>query len=1217
MARNWTAEQRAAIDTRKKSLLVSAAAGSGKTATLTQRIIESITDKENPADINRILVVTFTRAAAGELRERISSALKSRLKQEPENRRLERQLLLLPSAKILTIDAFCSDCLKSFPEAAGINPGYRIADEAEMLLLSRDVFDGIAEAALRGELLEKISPEDFDMLTDCLVDSKKMADVFDVFRKAHERLRSTRNGIDTLLPMVEEYNPENFVRPDDTVFGRYIVEREREEFEYRAQLFSSLADELLEDDERSLGYSRVAASDAAAYGRVASAKTYERMRAEIADLNFANLPPAREKTALMDFFFRARKAEKDKIASEGARFFAYSPEMWKSTMQQLYPLMQTFYNTLSVFDEALFARKKSLGMFDYTDIERLTYNALVKNDGSPTELARSISEQYLAVYIDEYQDVNDLQDCIFRAISRPDNRFTVGDIKQSIYSFRSANPDIFAAAKRSYPTLDENPDAPMASIFMSKNFRSSEGVINFVNSIFDKMFGAFAKSIDYSPADRLVAGRDPLGPSFTEKPQICLTPSGEIFFLADEDEIVENEAAEKIAPAVVAAKIKQILDTGTREDGSPVRPCDIAVILRSLKGKADIYTSALERLGIKVKTAGKKSFLLNSDVLLALCLFNSIDNPLRDVYLTGLLCSPLFGFSADELVKIRGGDKHRPFYKSLVDFCDAHPEFEKGRHFLTTLDRWRENAAGQRTDRLIASLFRETGMLALADRCGEKDNLLRLYEYARSFEGSAFGGLRSFISYINNVIADGGRFESNVGCADDDAVTVISAHSSKGLEFPIVFLADAGKKITNLDTKERFLLSIGFGASLCHRTPHGLALVENPMMNAVKERMKDLNLEEELRILYVALTRARERLYVVGAVSGDFEEYLEKLELHSRLCSPAAVRRLSSHLDVIISASGYTPQPPETFVPDSAVVTALLAEMKKDEQREENDENLDTGMGIVEEALEEAEECEVAQTCDIDRELEEELFHRFTYKYHSPHLQALPEKMSVSALYPTVLDGASEVSEPTEIREKGSRTTPEFITPSGEQLSKKRGIATHVFLQFCDFEALAVGGAEKELKRLVEESFMSKTEAELVRLDEVEAFSHSDLIEKMRRAKALYREFRFNTPLPASLFTEDKERQAEFSDRCVLVQGVMDCIMENPDGSLSLVDYKTDRLSAEELSDKALAEKRMRESYENQLYYYCLAAERIFGKRPVSAEVYSLHLGDTLSVMKS
>ena len=1216
---NWTTQQKQAIDTRDKSLLVSAAAGSGKTAVLTQRIIESVLDPKAPIDINRMLIVTFTKAAVGELRDRISRAIEEKLRENPGDARLEKQLYLLSGAKIMTIDAFCNDLLKSFPDAVGISPGYRIADEAEIMIAAREIFEGITESVMRGELSETITAEELDALTDCLADTKKMADVFDLFRKIHTSLRATKDGIDTLLPMVNEYDPESFISVDDTVFGKYIIRHVRESYLNRATTFSAYAGKLKDEGGLAAKYAETALLDAESYTRIANFSTYSHIREAVSSLSYSRIPQVKadEKTPLMLLFLSEREKEKGSVKSEADKFLAYSEEEWKSAFAVLHPLMKTFYRMMKIFDDALFDFKKKRGMFDYTDIERLAYSALVR-DGEPSELARSMREEFLAVYIDEYQDVNDLQDSIFKAVSKPDNRFTVGDIKQSIYAFRSANPEIFANAKRALKPLDDAAGEPAAALFMSTNFRSSEGIIKFTNRIFDRAFGALGESIDYTDKDRLFTGRKPSGESFYASPEICVAPKLEINYSIEDDEIKNDDETEPLLPAIVAARIRELIDNGKREDGSPIKASDIAIILRSMKGRSEEYAEALKERGIPTKTSGKKDFFLNSDVLLALCLLNTIDNPLRDVYLTGALRSPIFNFTADELVAVRDMGKGVPFYRALVSYVEKHPEFKKGIHFLKTLARWREVAEGMCTDRLLSSLFAETGILALAEEHGEKSNLIRLYEYARGFEGSSFGGLGAFIAYINNVIANGEKFECNIECADEDAVIITSVHASKGLQYPIVFFADAHRKISSQDTRDKLLVSQGFGAALRHRTPLGLALVDNPMMSAVSERIKEVNLEEELRILYVALTRAVERLYIVGSYAeDDLGAYLDRIRLRADVPSRAAYKKLFSHLEIVLSATDASILKPEEFIPREKGILDEIKRIKAEKEAAKSEKKLDTGASLEEE-IKKIPQKEEPKAPEVDPELLSELLWRFSYKYHSDELTRLPEKMSVSTLYPTVLDGTEEPypSKRTEQKNDGSkgRTVPEFIKGSGAQESRRRGIATHLFMQFFDVESLSRLGPRGELDRLVKEGYLSVNDASRVRLDEIERFAGSELLGRMNSAERLHREFRFNTALPAELFSKEEAMQAAVVDKKILVQGVIDCIMIEKDGSITVIDYKTDRLTKEELENETLAEERLRDLYKNQLGYYSLAVKEIFGKAPSRAQIYALMLGRCIDI---
>ena len=514
-------------------------------------------------------------------------------------------------------------------------------------------------------------------------------------------------------------------------------------------------------------------------------------------------------------------------------------------------------------------------------------------------------------------------------------------------------------------------------------------------------------------------------------------------------------------------------------------------------------------------------------------------------------------------------------------------------------------------DVLLTRLYQETGLLSLASRQGGKENLYKLYSYARRFEGSAYKGLYNFITYVNTLITRGARIDKTESISkEENAVTIGTIHSSKGLEFPVVFLANAAAPLANLDLKQKIAFSEDFGISFLLRAPGGLALVENPLSRVIFGYMNKKFCEEAIRLLYVALTRAREKLYVVGELkkNTDAEEYLEKVRAHASTLSAYTVRRFGSYMDMICAtvtgalgevafSASDTDTRSRVIVTDTAVVTAT--------------DTVDFGAA--------RENPDGLQESEADAQYSEEvaktLTERFKFVYPDEHLTLLPEKMSVSRLYPTVLDGTESDGEDA-VKEDKERAepTPRFVSRDPIDESAKRGIATHNFLQFFDLDSLKLGDVDSELIRLKEQGFLSEKTASLVRRDELRLFKNSELFSAMQNAKSLYREFRFNTRLPAEYFTSDKEKAELYKGETILVQGVIDCLIENSDGSYRLIDYKTDRLTKEELEDEELARLKLKEKHSLQLSYYALAVEKIFGKLPCKVEVYSLPLGKTVSV---
>lgn len=1196
--KKFTEEQLSAIETRDKSLLVSAAAGSGKTATLTERIIRSLTDKDRPESISDMLIVTFTNSAVKDLRDKITAALKARISDGGDTAVLEHQLYMLPSAKISTIDSFCNEIMKNSAEHYGISPRYRIADAAEVGILAHSVWTALINAAYNGELSDIISPKEFEELSSCLVGVKSDSELENILAGLYEKSKSREEGVKIYGIFADRLKEYCQLPPEENPFGEYAMRATRDAAAHYKLVFSSLCESLYETgDGKDAAYAATLEGDTVLLSSIVSAKRYSEMKALLGKA-FATMPSVSEKSELQERTYTARALMKKALKKCNDDYFFYSEEEWHGHLCELQSLVARLAAFIEQFDKIYFEEKRRRSILEYSDVERLTYLSLYESDGSPSELAHALREQYSSVYIDEYQDINALQNKIFKAVARENNSFAVGDIKQSIYGFRNARPDIFAEMKKSFPPLKSAAGSPNASVFMSRNFRCDRGIIDFVNKIFDKMFFLTADAIGYVPDDSLVFGKvsDPEAPY--RKPQIHLFAKSKNG--GDEE---DGEDGSEQAPVWIAKEIKRLINEERLDSGEPIRPSDIAIILRkntNSKGeRAGIYASALEGEGIRATVPENKSFFFNAEIQLVLCLLNSIDNPMKDIYLAGLMLSPLYSFTPDELyfAKKAGGST---LWDSVRLYAASHPENVKFASFISTLERYRAIAEGTKVDALIIRLYNETGLLALAAKNGVKENLMLLYDYARRFEVSSYEGLYSFISYINQVISSGKAFQTGGGGEDADAVKLLTVHKSKGLEYPVVFLADADvNMVSQNEQKERIAYSDELGLAFRTRIPEGLALVESPIFNSIKAYNKERNVEEELRVYYVALTRARERLYVVGkADAATREEYEEKAAIGNLATTRYSLRELKSFIDIM-------------SICDTKENTVWHAE----ENAEAEIAECAPVQSEVEAAVpNEAKKTEKEPTAEL-------LTKRFTFKYPNTLLTELPQKMSISKLSPTVLDDTDGDVRLTldsvplaESDEEKKRTLPEFIAGNPAYESARRGIATHNFLQFFDIEHFDLAGVDAELSRLVERGFISEKNAKRVRKGEIELFKNSKLFSDMKNARKLYREFRFGVMLPARHFTRDPEKQAAFGDKKILLQGVIDCIIEDGEGKLHLVDYKTDRLTREELSDKSLAQRTLAKKHELQLSYYALAIKEIFSKEPSTVRVYSLPLGDTVDV---
>lgn len=1185
--RIFTAEQTSAIETENKTLLVSAAAGSGKTATLTERIIRRLTDKKNPEDISSMLIVTFTNAAVKELRGRIGSAIREKLLEEPKNKNLEHQLYMLPSAKISTIDSFCNDILKNNAERFGISPAYRIADPIEASILASSVWTSLIECAYNGELADVTSPEDFEELASCLTAVKNTSALEEIFELLYDRTKSIEEGVGIYYSFAKRFEDSARLPTEKNLYAEYAISCAKGAASHYIGIYKKLEGELIGGTPSEEKYLTVLYEDLSALNNILSADTYASMQKALGH-SFNPLPRVTEKTEAQKKLAAARDSLKEIIGKKiPDRYFVYTEDEWREHLTLLSKLIKTLALFIDKFDKIYFEEKRRRAILEYSDIEKLTYLSLYDEKGGLTDLAYSLKEQFSSVYIDEYQDVNSLQNKIFEAVSKSSNRFMVGDIKQSIYGFRSARPEIFANMKNTFPPLEKS-ESDTASIFMSKNFRCDRGIVDFVNDVFDVMFGISGESIGYVNEDRLEYAKihSDGEPEYTV-PEIHL-------FSKDLNQGEDDGAkASDLPPVWVAEKIKELISNGRLDSGEPIRPSDIAIILRKDGGRSAKYAESLRAVGISSALPENNSFFFNAEIQLVLCLLNAIDNPCRDIYLAGLMLSPLFDFTPSELYIARKSYKAPSLWKSMKSYCEANPGFTKGRSFIDEIEHYRSISEGMRVDELILRLYSETGMLALASRGGCKENLMLLYNYARKFEASSFEGLYNFINYVNTVISSGAEFTSKKEGEDADAVTIITVHRSKGLEYPIVFLADASSSLVSAnDRKARVAYSDEMGIGIRTRTPGGIALVESPVYNAIIDYNTERSLEEELRVYYVALTRARERLFIVGSPAAAKEGYIDSANIKKMHLSPYSLKEMKSFIDIL-------------FLADTKA-KVIWEDPPSTDCVEKNDARLQT----------ESEDTNIGNT---DEDIYELLTERFSFKYPSPHLTELPEKMSISKIYPTVLDGNDDetrlsIDKIASPSNEKSGTLPEFIGGEGVRESARRGIATHNFLQFFEIEGLKKNGAEEELSSLIRDGFISEENSKRVRLDEIRLFEKSELFKEMQNAKKLYREFRFNVMLPAALFTENEEKRAALGDRKILLQGVIDCIIIDSAGNIHLIDYKTDRLTKAELKDKALAKKTLSEKHSLQLSYYALAIEKIFSEKPVSRRVYSLHLGDTVEV---
>lgn len=1215
MTRSWTPAQTSAIETSGHDLLVSAGAGSGKTAVLTERIIRRLTDRDDPAEITRMLIVTFTKAAAGELKERISKAVSEALARDPKNKRLARQLTSLDRAKICTIHSFCLDLLRDSGTDAGLPATFRIADDAEIKLLRSSLMNELIDDYYANIPTDR-SIDGFASFAENFISTKGDDALADIFLGIETSLSSFTEHIEFIKMFADELRTAS-CDFSETRCGKEIVDLVDGKLSVYRETFAGALSYITDDPKLTKAYFDAFSGDIDFIDRVRNAckkgrysaiaevfKTYTPEKLGI--LRGYELPTAVLKAK------EARTAFSDERKKMCSKFFSLTDKELDGNRIDTADTLEKLYTLLSEFISRFSAEKHSRGIVDFNDLERLAYRLLVK-EGKPTAAAKAVSTQFDEVYIDEYQDVNALQDAIFSAVSNGSNRFMVGDIKQSIYAFRGAEPRIFSDYRNSFLPIDKAEDGSGVSVFLSNNFRCDKTVIDFSNLVSACLFTSGRGDIPFYDEDLLIHSKTE---SESDEPvHIVLIEDGSLTDdkkarpgsgeanteeSADDDESISEGEAE-----YVAGEIARLLKEGKKNDGSPINPSDIAILMRSAKAQASAFETAFERYGIPLYNNVDSDFFENAEVLLALCILNAIDNPTRDIYLAGALRSPVFGFTLDELIKIRRHTAEGCLFEALCEYCKSC-DFPKGTEFIERLEHWRQKAESMPVDRLVWYIYRDTDLPALVFDKGDlsrRANLMLLYEYARRFEASSFKGLYNFIRYINDILENKAQLENAkvIGEADD-TVKLMTIHQSKGLEFPVCFICGTGKRFNESDLRANIVMERSLGIAMKLADSTGFARYDTPIRQAIVKRLSDSQLEEEMRVLYVAMTRARERLYVTAQVP-DATKLLDTATDDAAQLSRYVVLKNGGYMKWILTALEHHKLTCGNPAPVDLQIISGMCDIVKDSPKTADSPN-----------------GEAAKAPSNDR-LEKLIRERFEFVYPYTAASKIPAKLSVSKLVPTLLDEDAAELEDTSCAYSFTEKRPMFLEGQVTDLpatAAERGTATHLFMQFCDFSRFTAFSDDlketvrEEAARLAGMKYITPRASSLVDVERLARFFESDTFAEICQAKNVYREHRFNVALPASDFTTDEGLSARLEGETVLVQGVIDCFYDNPDGTVTLIDYKTDRIPSG--MSESEAEAMLTERHRLQLSYYKSACERISAKKVTRVAIYSFGLGRAVKI---
>ena len=1155
-----TPAQQAAVECRDSALLVSAGAGSGKTRVLTERLMRSITDPERPVDLDRFLVITYTRAAAGELRSRIMKELAAALAADPMNRRLRRQSALLHRAQIGTIHSFCAAFLRQHSHEAQIGPDFAVLDEQR----AGGMMAGALEKVLDAWYDAPEKHPGFLELADTVGagrDDKRLEElVLELYGKMQSHARPSLWAQGQIRALEESAEDAG-----DTAWGREILGFAKETASFWASEFERMLG--LIDTEPAIakawqeGYTQTA--DALDKLCRALDQGWEAARACL-PIPFKVGTLRKSPDQVLSDSLKARrelcKTDMDKLK----KLFAQSSEELLRDRALTAPAMKALLLLEEDFDKAFTTAKRRANLLDYADLEHLCAALLLEEDGSPSKLARQARESWEEILVDEYQDVSRVQDEIFRAISRDgSNLFLVGDVKQSIYRFRLADPGIFTEKYHAFQPVETAAPGQARRILLRENFRSRREVLDAANAVFSRCMSRALGELRYDEDAALRYGSLDYSGS-VPVPELTLLPLAKA---EGEEEASDKQALEA---ELVAGQIRRLMAQGIlvndREGPRPLDYGDIAILLRSANSVGSIYRRELLRQGIPVGFGQGDGFFRSIEISTVLSMLAVLDNPHQDIPLIAVLRSPALGFDADTLAAIRAAAPKADFYTALTLWSRDHAP---GRDFLEKLERLRAIAPDLRASELVELLLEELDLLALCsamrDGNQRRARLMEFSELSERFEKTGYRGLHRFVLWLRKLAEKG--LEPSLGAENPSAVHILSIHKSKGLEFPVVFLADLSHSFNRRDLQRRVLIhpELGLGpkvTDLQRRVEYtGLA------RSAVSLRLEREMLSEELRLLYVGMTRARERLFL-SAGSKDPEALLEKAaDLADTPISPVLLSRAQN--------------------PALWLLAAALAD---------GQQHLKISIATPE-ALE-AQEAQLLSTAP-DPEAEEALRRNLSYVYPHREAEALPSKVTA-----TELKGHSEKDE--DALSLAPRTARPFRLPdlSGERplTATEKGTATHLVLQVMDFgKTGSLDAIEGEIQRLLREGFLSEREARAVDAKAIAGLFASPLGKRMLAAPRMEREFHFSLLCEAGDFFPGAQGEQ------VLLQGVVDCFLEDEDG-ITVIDYKTDRVK-----NRAEAEARAR-AYTGQLRAYAGALRRICGKPVKACLLYFLRAGETVPV---
>ena len=1207
----WTKEQKQAIEEKGSNILVAAAAGSGKTAVLVERIIKKVL--KDGIDIDKLLVVTFTNAAAAEMRERVLDAIYKKLDDNPNSEKLLRQITLLNKASICTIDSFCLDVVRNnFYELENLSPNFRIADTTEIELLKQEVIEDLFERKYEEE------NEDFTKLIHTYTSYKDDTPLKDLILKIYNYIQSNPFPEKWLREKIEMFNIGEDLDKDfsDTVWGKVLLEEIKEDLTDAITSLES-ARKLLYDNKDLEGYLKIIEHDIDMLNNLKA--------------NLNNWDNAYEINKVLEFIKWSGKRidSKEKEEAKNIRdsvkdnlkvldnILVCDSKTANRDIFDMYNILLKLENIILEFGEEFSKRKRDKNIVDFQDVEHFALKILIKEQDGKIEdtlVAKKYQEKYEEIAIDEYQDSNLVQEYILNSVSRKTNIFMVGDVKQSIYKFRQAMPELFISKYKTYKNKEDKKEEDNLKIQLFKNFRSMENILYFTNLIFQDIMSDGLGDINYNEDEYLNLGAD-----YKESKENLNTEIDIIDLLEDEEENLkesykeneENSEDERIEDVelearFVANKIKELIDNKfqvwdrKKEKYRDISYKDIVILLRSTSNIASVYEQELLNLDLPVFSDSSQEYLKSIEIETIMNLLKIIDNPMQDIPLVSVMRSYIGKFTDNDLVRIRLSDKFDNFYicmeKALVD-VDSELK-EKIKSFFDKLDMWRKEQEYLSLDELIWKIYWDTGYY---NYCGlmpngvlRQANLKMLFQKAKEYESSNFKGLYNFINFIDKIKTSSGDMGSAklIG-ENDDVVRIMSIHKSKGLEFPVVFLSSTGKQFNLNDLKEDVLLHQDMGIGAKYIDYDMQIKYDTLSKRAIKDKILTETLSEEMRILYVALTRAKEKLFITG-ISKDIKKELEKIdanieryEKQDNKINPILIKKCKKYLEWILYVYQYEKNSCKDKIDFNIYKKKELLTKFKKVDNEEID---------VFNELEEKSKAYKNDLSDIKKILE--------YKYKNILDTTIPTKTSVTALKDLSNKNNNVKIEEKEEQKEISFKEPNFLKNGKEEkiTASKKGSLIHLCLQKLDINIdYDLAKITNLLDELEMKKIITSKEKEAINVNKILEFTKSKIWEELKTAKKIEKEKPFYINIKA------KDIYNKETDENILVQGIIDLYYIDKDNNINLVDYKTDYI--ENGNEIELVNR-----YKEQLYLYKKALEQVYKKEVKNTYIYSVYLNKEIRI---